>query len=306
MDTAIAIDRMHQTHNHRYEYNCDCESVSTKTIITIICPIHGRFNARIHDHLYKKSGCPECANQAKRNNFIDLAVAKYGQLYDYSRVTYEANNKAVVIGCKIHGWFDQLPHIHLSSVVGCPQCKTQQRTATIGEFIEKAKRTHGDAYDYSASQYVNCKTKITIVCKHHGEFEQTPDNHIRGAGCPKCAGDTLRGKYVASYHTAPDKVGYLYLVEFSNNSEQFIKVGITSRRKVSYRYGNNHAGYNVTYLREYKMSIMRANAIEQQLLAIYSDHKHTPLCKFGGHTECLKIDADVLISAIQQMTKDPS
>ena len=56
----------------------------------------------------------------------------------------------------------------------------------IEEFIEKTKQVHGDKYDYSKVVYINNKTKVCIICKEHGEFWQTPTNHLHGQGCPKC------------------------------------------------------------------------------------------------------------------------
>ncbi len=53
-------------------------------------------------------------------------------------------------------------------------------------FIEKAKKIHGDKYDYSKVEYKNNKTKVCIICPIHGEFWQRPDNHIHGQGCPHC------------------------------------------------------------------------------------------------------------------------
>lgn len=64
------------------------------------------------------------------------------------------------------------------------------------KFITKAKRVHGDKYDYSKVEYIDSTTKVCIICPIHGEFLQTPQGHIRGNGCPKCAnkkrGDTFR------------------------------------------------------------------------------------------------------------------
>lgn len=64
------------------------------------------------------------------------------------------------------------------------------------KFIEKAKNRHGDKYDYSKVEYTDSTTKVCIICKKHGEFWQTPQGHVRGQGCPKCAnikrGDTFR------------------------------------------------------------------------------------------------------------------
>ena len=45
------------------------------------------------------------------------------------------------------------------------------------QFIEKAKKIHGDKYNYSSVKYINNKTKVNIICPIHGEFEQTPDKH---------------------------------------------------------------------------------------------------------------------------------
>ena len=51
------------------------------------------------------------------------------------------------------------------------------------EFIQRAVQTHGNRYDYSMSEYVGSSNNIKIICKIHGIFEQTPDNHYAGRGC---------------------------------------------------------------------------------------------------------------------------
>lgn len=62
------------------------------------------------------------------------------------------------------------------------------RKLTQEEFIERARQVHGDKYDYSKAGYISTDTKICIICPEHGEFWQTPSNHLKGQGCPKCAG----------------------------------------------------------------------------------------------------------------------
>lgn len=54
------------------------------------------------------------------------------------------------------------------------------------KFIEKAKEKHGNKYDYSKVKYVNNRTKICIICPNHGEFWQTPKDHLNGCGCKTC------------------------------------------------------------------------------------------------------------------------
>lgn len=57
---------------------------------------------------------------------------------------------------------------------------------TTEEFIQRARKIHGDKYDYSKVEYVNTNSKVKIICPFHSEFSKTPHDHLRGIGCPKC------------------------------------------------------------------------------------------------------------------------
>ena len=57
---------------------------------------------------------------------------------------------------------------------------------TTEEFIRRAKEIHGDKYDYSKVEYVNCETKVCIICPEHGEFRIRPTKHLSGKGCQQC------------------------------------------------------------------------------------------------------------------------
>ena len=37
-------------------------------------------------------------------------------------------------------------------------------------FIEKARKIHGDKYDYSKVEYTKSREKIIVICKEHGLF----------------------------------------------------------------------------------------------------------------------------------------
>lgn len=62
------------------------------------------------------------------------------------------------------------------------------------EFITKAKEVHGEKYDYSKVDYHGRDIKVCIICPEHGEFWQSPHNHLKGCNCPKCAGFLVRNK----------------------------------------------------------------------------------------------------------------
>jgi hypothetical protein len=56
----------------------------------------------------------------------------------------------------------------------------------IVTFIEKAKKLHGEKYDYSQTEYVNANDKLSVICPDHGEFFVLPNNHLRGVACKNC------------------------------------------------------------------------------------------------------------------------
>ena len=122
-------------------------------------------------------------------DFIAKAKAVHGDRYDYSRVMYVNNSTPVVIVCPEHGAFEQRPNNHFNGN-GCPKCARANQSARQAMsqevWIERAKRIHQNKYDYSKVAYVNNHTPISIICPIHGEFMQTPANHIKGQGCPIC------------------------------------------------------------------------------------------------------------------------
>ena len=70
--------------------------------------------------------------------------------------------------------------------------KKSNKLKTIEQFIIDAKSIHENKYDYSLVDYKQSHTKVKIVCPTHGEFEQSPNDHLSGKGCPKCKGDKSR------------------------------------------------------------------------------------------------------------------
>ena len=128
---------------------------------------------------------------SKNNIFIEKARQIHNDKYDYSKVNYVNSRTKVCIICPTHGEFWQTPHNHLKGY-GCAECgkeKSHLSKITTEDFIVKSKEIHGNKYDYSKACYKTCDTKVCIICPEHGEFWQTPSNHINGSGCPKCANE---------------------------------------------------------------------------------------------------------------------
>ena len=193
------ITRAKEVHgNDRYNYS-KTEYVNNKTKTTIICSIHGDFEQSPNVHL-KGSGCPDCANESagdsRKSNteeFIQMAKEVHGDTYDYSKTEYVSAITKVAIICHTHGVFEQKAISHLRGH-GCRRCgnilRGENSKKTTEEFIAEAKEVHGnDTYDYSKIEYSDSKTKTTIICHTHGNFEQSPNHHLSGHGCPKCGSE---------------------------------------------------------------------------------------------------------------------
>lgn len=122
--------------------------------------------------------------QERKKHFIERAQKIHNNKYDYSKLGYISTKHKVTIICPIHGEFIQTGSDHLKGW-GCSKC-SQKRKPTREEWIEKANKKHNFKYDYSKVEYKDNKTPVCIICPEHGEFWQTPNNHIKGTKCPKC------------------------------------------------------------------------------------------------------------------------
>lgn len=123
--------------------------------------------------------------------FISECNIQYNNFYDYSLINYINNKTKIKIICPIHGEFEQTPDKHLNRKVGCNKCINHSIVKTnnyLKTLIDRFNEKHNNFYDYSLVKGVNSQTKIKIICPIHGEFEQTPNNHLFGYGCSGCGG----------------------------------------------------------------------------------------------------------------------
>jgi glutaredoxin len=183
------IKEFREVHRDWYDYS-KVEYVNNRTKVLIICPDHGEFWQTPSSHL-SGQGCPHCVGLAKltKEEFVEKAIEKHGEWYDYSRVEYVNSQTKVLIICPDHGEFWQTPSSHLMGH-GCPHCGGNAKL-TKEEFVEKSILVHGDWYDYSKVEYINNETKVLIICPIHGEFWQRPHSHLSGNGCPHCKNSKL-------------------------------------------------------------------------------------------------------------------
>ena len=251
------IEKARKVHGNKYDYS-KVEYVNARTNVTIICPIHGEFPQTPSNHLSGR-GCDKCGNNKMKllfssntEEFITKARKIHGDKYDYSKVEYKGCDIPVTIICPIHGEFPQTPSNHLSGR-GCDKCGNNKMkllfSSNTEEFITKARKIHGDKYDYSKVEYKGCDIPVTIICPIHGEFPQTPSNHLSGRGCDKCGNNKMK-------------------LLFSSNTEEFI----TKARKI---HGDKYDYSKV----EYKGCDIPVTII----CPIHGEFPQTPSVHLAGH-----------------------
>jgi hypothetical protein len=103
---------------------------------------------------------------------------------------------------------------------------------TNAQWIDKANDKWKGLYDYSNSEYLNSKTKLTVICKKHGPWQVMPVNHVSGGkGCPKCGIDKNRINLIKPVEKFIEEVkkihGDRYTYDLSNYSGSKSKITIT-------------------------------------------------------------------------------
>lgn len=224
------------------------------------------------------------AKRFTQEDFISKAKEIHGDKYDYSKVEYTNINTKVCIVCPIHGEFWQSPYNHIKKGQNCPLCSRKKNNdalrLTLDDFLCKARYIHGDYYDYSNVVYSNNHTKVCISCPIHGEFWQTPGNHLQGKGCPICryikSGKALRGE-VNSF------------IQKANN----IHKGKYDYTRVIYK--NNHTKVNI---------VCPIHGIFSQRPDNHLQGKGCPLCRNQSISKSKTSTTNEFISKAQQVHGD--
>ncbi len=294
LTTDEFIQRCIAKHGNAYDYS-RTEYVNQKTKIIVICPTHGEWECLPNNHEYHGNGCPSCGIRNRVvgrtlpfADFVDHANKIHSGAYAYNEDTYVNSYTPVGIVCSIHGEFLMKPNAHTSSKQGCPRCAGKHKPHA--EWVADFRRTHGDKYEYPVD-VINATTRTNIICPVHGEFSQTPSMHRSGQGCPSCAYTNHKGRYSELFfNRLPDKKdspAIIYVWEMFNDSEHFIKVGITTT-SVNQRIRNNKSKtYKITEKFQQMLPLYDAFMLEQKILDSFKQFAYTPGEQFQGRTECL-------------------
>ena len=248
----------------------------------------------------EKTGCPCCCSQrAADSNCLPTTHPDRAALWDSSKnVTlpsdfmayskYEAWWRCLECG---HRWESSVAEVTVAAANGCPRCGRVQgavkNTTTLEQFIQQAQHRHGDMYDYSQSDYKNSHTKLTIVCKLHGPFEQSPGSHLSGAGCRICG---YEGMFDKLHGHTPEVETVLYLAQLTDvDGTRLGKWGWTTRTFAARFQNPQYRGLNIQPLLTLSMRLDEAQSIEKEFRRRFRRHQVRPQAAFDGATECFDL-----------------
>lgn len=122
------IKRANEIHKNKFDYS-KTMYINAHTKITIICPVHGEFLQRPHDHVKGGNDCPQCGAINRRRNhskqafekFLETANKVHNGKYRYITESYTGITDLMDIECPIHGIFKQSADVHKRGN-GCQRC----------------------------------------------------------------------------------------------------------------------------------------------------------------------------------------
>jgi len=190
----VFLERARKAHGDKYTYIEDSyiyNKEEVRTMIDVICPIHGKFNQRTDGHS-SGNGCPKCASKLigektrlTTEEFITRATKVHKGLYDYSKVKYELSGIPVEIICKEHGVFKQLPTAHLNDRSMCPICKSSKGEQIIRNLLIRCNIEYKREYnikdiDNNRYRFDFYLPKLNLLIEFDGKQHFMPIEHFGG------------------------------------------------------------------------------------------------------------------------------
>lgn len=285
-------------HGSKYVYT-NTEYTNAISKVNIECRRHGTFLITPNNHLRGK-GCAKCKFEKLSSLYsfdflsvIKAANRKHNCTYSYKDISYENLDSVLSINCSLHGDFNVSARSHLQGT-GCKICgrinTLKSREVTTKSFIEKAKLRHINKYDYRLVEYYKAKTNIKIICNQcENIFEQTPDCHLSGQGCPRCV--------ISGF--SKGKPGTFYILV----SDSLIKVGITNRevnlrvKSISKSSGKDFKVHTTLFSEDGS----KVSNIETQVLNWLKSKYQAVTEVFDGSTECfIDVNLEELLNFVTQ------
>jgi hypothetical protein len=231
---------------------------------------------------------------------LDKFKAEFKQKFPTSSIDIleeVGNNKSYVIARTEFGFCKVRKQHLLAGVSSTIQCAVDKNLY----YSNKANAIHNFEYNYNLANYTSSVKKITIICKKHGQFDQLPNAHLKGQGCPKCknlkiskkksechTGWTLTNWINASKKSKKFESFKVYIIQCWNSNEAFFKIGRTFASVKKRFISKTEMPYFYTIVKIFEGSAEEMYKLETDLKRINKDDKYHPILTFNGSNECFK------------------
>jgi hypothetical protein len=294
--TEQFIEDAIRIHQFKFDYSL-VKYEGVKTHVDIICDQGHTFKQSPNDHL-NGHGCKICSGwgELKFNpqEFIIRAKSIHGDRYDYSKSVYLDHDSDLIIICQVHGEFLQSPKRHLVHKNGCRKCgyesMADKSRLTKDEFVKKSLEVHFGLYSYDNFNYVSFSTPSYVTCHKHGDFKQSPKDHIiQKQGCPKCR--LSKGETIIKNYLDQHQIHYITQKTFPN----CINPNTQRKLKFDFYIPYNNMCIEFDGEQHYKQAQLFRGKLEEiqfrdNLKNIYCKEKNIPLLRIK-YLDIGKIDS---------------
>lgn len=305
--TEFTINRLISIYKDKFDYSLVKFNKSTHEKITLVCKKHENFETVLSRAFDGKAVCPVCSKLLAKE--VDLSK-------QLSLEECENRHNIKFPNTKIKTVRKEGKYVYFTTEFGL--CRKQRGTFGKTSYsvssaidktsfiINKFKQIHGNKYIYDEVLFVKEINKVKIICPKHGIFEQTPNKHLNGRGCEKCA------REVTNKHQRENATGWsltswknlatkskkfdsfkIYIIRCWNKNEEFYKIGRTFKT-IKHRFDCvKHMPYNYEILKIFINDVESIYNLETELKRMNKEYKYIPKIKFNGMQECyfnLKIE----------------
>lgn len=181
---------------------------------------------------------------------------------------YKGAREKIKIRCKScnNVWFNS--PTHLLSGQGCPYCAGKYKTSE--SFNNELKQKYGSKYEL-LSEYIDSKSKVLILnneCRH--KYEISPDNLLRGKGCPKCRHKSLSN---ARKNNTEDII--LMIKKTIGEQYEYINGYKNSKSKIRIKHNECNKVFEISFNSLYKGRCYCGCEKREKILKKLDDESHS-------------------------------
>ena len=194
-------------HGDNYDYS-EVRYVKSNIKVKVGCKINGHPAFFITPNNHRNGvGCPICGKLKSSikcvktfESFREIIETMHGNKYSFDGSKYVNRNTKLPVSCSVEGHpdFSMTPSNMLNGE-GCRPCGvargTDSRMITFEIFLERARKRHGDKFQYP-DPFIDRQTRcVRVVCVQHGEFSVNIFNHLKpssNGSCKECAKDSVK------------------------------------------------------------------------------------------------------------------